>query len=1033
MNPSGSCRECGAPLQPGSRFCAACGYAIDAGSGRRQLTLLFSDVVGSTALSERLDPEELRDLLTSYRRVCQDAIGRYEGHISQFLGDGVMSYFGYPVAHEDDAVRGLAAALSILDGIKLVNRGIGKRLHAEIQVRIGLHTGVAVVGDIGPGGAHDRLAVGEAVTLAARIQAFADADQIVVSSSTARLVAGYFELQPLGAQTLRGFTRPVDLFRVVRSTGARTKFEAAARGNLTPHVGRERELAALEAAWTRVLEGADRVVVVRGEAGIGKSRIVHRFRHAALDDEARVLECFCSPLTQGTALAPIIEMLTRRVVERAEGDTTPPAKLDALASLLGEHARFGADAFPLMAGLLSIPGAEEGPIQDLSPVRRRARTLEVMRAWMSWSAERAPLALLVEDIHWADPSTLEFLDLVADQGPGGRTLLCVTARPEFVARWSKGNVDTIELHRLRASEVEMMVTHIAGGRALPPGVARRIAERSEGVPLFVEEVTKAALESGALRLDADRYELARASDEQFLPASVQGSLVARFDRLEDSRSLAQLGAAIGREFAYALIRAVAGIEDDELRAHLDRISRSELAFVRGEPPNSVYIFKHALIQDAIYATLLKSERVRVHGRIFAALQAKFPEVVLARPEMAAYHAENAGQRAAAVSLLRDAGAKALGRVDVAEAVVHLAHGIELVNSLDEPARTTMEIELQAAIGPAYMVTVGWAAPEVERSSSRLKDLALSSGDGPRIFQAMYSLWTVDLLRGRLGPGLDMARRVLDLARGAGDPLLLVPGHHAVGYTHFFRGDYEEAILHAQEGLALFDLEREKRIASLIQFSSSCAMWSYRAEAQQALGLVEPARESLRQWLALVDTLGHAPTRAYSLIQQCSFSYAQGDFEEVFRLATEVRSLSLAEGFALWVPLADIFLAWVSARRGGDAGAAVERIRSAKARVGETLTYVREIDLTGMLAETLLLAHRPDEVSPAIEAALRVTEPGALRHHEAELFRLQGEAAQAMGDDPRARAYYRAGIDRARRVGARPLELRLASALERMGG
>src|ERR1700722_12760337 len=330
MNSSGLCRECRAPVQPGSRFCPACGHAIDAGSGRRQLTLLFCDVVGSTALSERLDPEDLRDLLTSYRRACQDAIGRFEGHISQFLGDGVMSYFGYPVAHEDDAVRAVSAALRILEGIKLANQGIGKRLEAELHVRVGLHTGVAVVGDVGPGGAHDRLAVGEAVNLAARIQAFAEVDDVVVSGSTAKLVDGHFELESLGPQTLRGFTRPLELFRVVRPTGARTNFEAAARRSLTPLVGREAELASLKAAWTDVLGGAERVVVVRGEAGIGKSRIVHRFRHGALDEEALVLECFCSPLTQGTALAPIIEMLDARIVARAAGDTTPRSKLEAL-------------------------------------------------------------------------------------------------------------------------------------------------------------------------------------------------------------------------------------------------------------------------------------------------------------------------------------------------------------------------------------------------------------------------------------------------------------------------------------------------------------------------------------------------------------------------------------------------------------------------------------------------------------------------------------------------------------------------------
>ncbi len=999
---------------------------------RRQLTFLFCDMVGSTALSERLDPEDLRDLLTSYQRVCRESIGRYEGHISQFLGDGVMSYFGYPIAHEDDAVRAISAALRILEGIKFANEGIGRRLQAEIHVRVGLHTGVVVVGDVGPGGAHDKLAVGEPVNLAKRIEEFAQVDTVLVSASTAKLVHGHFELQSLDEQMLKGFTRPVEIFRVLRPTGARTKFEAAARGRLTPHVGREKESAELASAWKEVQNGADRVVVVRGEAGIGKSRIVHQFRHAAIEEGALVLECFCSPLTQATALSPIIEMLNGRVAERAQEKTTPQAKLEALGSMLGEHSRFGKDALPLMATLLSIPGADEGPLQELSPVRRRARTLEIMRAWMASSAERVPLVLLVEDAHWTDPSTLDLLDLLVRQPPGGRTLLCVTGRPEFLVRWSQPHVRTIELPRLSAIEAEAMVTHVAGGRPLPPLVARRIAERSEGVPLFLEEVTKAVLESGALRLDANRYELARAFDEQVLPPTVHGSLVARFDRLGDSRGVAQLGAAIGREFTYPLIRAVAGMTDDALREHLDRLSRSELAFVHGDPPNSVYTFKHALIQDAIYATLLKSERARVHERIFRALQEKFPEVVAARPEMAAYHAENAGQREAAVPLLKEAGMRAFGRTAMVEAVKHLSHAIELVDALPEPDRSTAEIDLQAIMGPTYMATIGWAAPEVELSCERLRDLATLRGDGAKLYQAMWGLWTVHFLRGQYDPALDVAQQVLAMAVQTGDPMLLVTGHHAVGYTHLRRGEYADAIRHADEGLALFDLDREKQLVAIFQLSSSCAIWWFRAQSQLAVGQMGKAFESLGRAQALVDELRHAPSRAYLLSQQC-LSLAVEGVEQVEALARTMRALSMAEGFALWVPYADIFLAWANARRGGDAAAAAEKMRTATALIHQGRSHIQDVEFAGMLAETLLLASRPQEVFREAEAVLAEASVGKQRHLESELFRVQGEAAKAMGDVSRAVSFYRRGIESARAIGGRLLELRSRLALARLTG
>jgi class 3 adenylate cyclase/tetratricopeptide (TPR) repeat protein len=1028
------CSECRAPLQRDAKFCAACGHAIGdrlLETQRRQLTLLFCDIVGSTNLSERLDPEDFRDLLASFQRTCRDATEHYGGRISQFLGDGVMAYHGYPSAHEDDPVRAINAALRIVDGIGLVNEGIGKRLGAEIHVRIGLHTGVAVVGDVGPDSAHDRRPVGEIVNLAARIQSFADADTIVVSAPTASLVMGHFELESLGAPTLKGFTRPVELFRVLRPTGARTKFEAAARGKLTPHVGRNRELGEMERLWNEVREGADRVVIVRGEPGIGKSRILHHFRQVVLGHGARVLECYCSPLTQATAFAPLVDMLSNRVAARADGEETTQGKLEALRSMLGEHSRFGADALPLMAAVLSIPGADEAPIQDLSPVRRRARTLEIMRSWMASSAERTPLVLLVEDLHWADPSTLDCLDLIARESPGGRTFLCVTARPELPARWAAPHVRTIELARLGATEIEAMITHIAGGHELPPLVVRRIVERSEGVPLFVEELTKAVLESGALRLEIDRYEFARTFNEQFLPSSVQGSLVARFDRLGDGRKVCQLGAAIGREFTYPLIRVVSGVSDDELRQHLDRLSQSELASVHGDPPSSVYTFKHALIQDTIYSTLPKSERTQVHERIFTALQEKFPEISAARPEMAAYHAERAGRRDAAVPLLKAAGMRDYASTAMVEAVKHLERAIELVDALEEPARVNMEGDLQAVIGPAYMATLGWAAPEVERSSTRLRDLAAAKGDGPRLFQAMWGLWTVQFLRGQFGNALDIARQVLGMALQSGDPMLVIAGHHAVGYTHFYRGEYAEALGHAEEGLSRFDLELDKRIASIFQLSSSCALWSFRAQAHQVLGDAQKASDSLSEADRLVEQLHHNPSRAFLLCQMCNFFRLFDDIPHVESSASAMRLLSTAEGFALWIPVADVFLSWAAARTGSNALHAAERIQTSLALVHQGHTYINEPDLACMLADTFLLGHRPEDAFRITQDALAIARIGDNRHGEPELFRLQGDAAAAMGNTEKAAASYRQGMDSSRLTRARLLELRCGLALARL--
>jgi len=986
-------------------------------------------MVGSTALSERLDPEELRDLLTAYQRVCRDAVGRYEGHTSQFLGDGVMSYFGYPVAHEDDAVRAVRAATRILDGIEMVNKGIGKRLGVEIHLRAGIHTGIAVVGEIGPGGAHDRLAVGEAVNLAARIQSFAEMDSIVVSAPTARLIRGHFELQPLDVHILKGFTRPVELFRVLRPTDARTTFEASALGGLTPHVGRDHESAQLAAIWQEVRFGADRVVVVRGEPGIGKSRIVHQFRISALAEPVRVLECFCSPLTQATALAPIIVMLERVVQERSQSYTPALSKLDALQSLLSDHLRLGADALPLLATLLSIDGASQTPIEELSPMRRRARTLEILREWMASAAERAPLALLVEDAHWADPSTLDLLDLLIRNVPGGRTLICITSRPEFVTHWPESHVRTIELNRLVGAQVEAMVTHIAGGHPLPPLVVRQIGERSDGVPWFIEELSKSVLESDALRMEVDRYELSHGFDENAVPVSVQASLLARFDRLGESRAIAQLGAAIGREFSYPLIRAIAGMPDDQLQVHLDCLCRSELAFSQGVPPDATYTFKHALIQDAIYGTLLKKDRLRVHETVFSKLHTEFPEIIQARPEMTAHHAENAGLRDLAVPLLKEAGMRAFARTAVVEAVKHLGRAIELVHALPEPARTETEIELQSVIGPAYMATVGWTAPEVERSSARLRDLAVARGDGAKLFQAIWGLWSVHFLRGELDQALAASRQVLQMALATGDPMLQLAGHDIVGYTQLYRGEYAEALQEAEAGLAFFDMEREKNLAHLFQISASVGMWNYGALAQWMLGFPDKAGQWLERGKGLAHDLGHPPSLAYGHCAQFRVLRWMDDVEQVRENALAARSLSAAEGFSLWVPMADIYIAWSDARRGGDAAAACNKIQSAIASMKGNFLFAVE---DGTLhAETLLLAGRPEAVFALGETVSAIVAKGGQSHCEPELFRVQGEAAARLGQRDRAERFYREACARAQQLGAKALEQRAAAALQRV--
>jgi class 3 adenylate cyclase len=1020
MELGASCRQCGAQASEGARYCSACGSSILPAAieaERRQLTVLFCDMVDSTALSSSLDPEDFGDVLNSFQRVCRDAIVRYGGHVSQFLGDGVLAYFGYPIAHEDDAVRAIRAALSILDTVKLVNQGIGRRLHTEIRVRSGLHTGIAV---IGAGlGSQDRLAVGETVNLAARIETFAPIDSVVVSASTAELVSGHFELESLNAQQLKGFAKSVELFRVMRPTRARTHFEAAARRTLTPHVNRTRELARLSAVWQRVRDGSTGAILLKGEAGIGKSRLMYEFRQAVLDDGVSVLECFCSPLMQATALSPIIELLH----ERIDATHTHPDKLQALHEMLAEHSRFGADALPLMAALLSIPGADETPVRELSPLRRRARTLELLRDWLASSSERVPVALLLEDVHWADPSTLDLLDLLIREGPGARALLCMTSRPELARGWDPERVQVIELHRFEASEIHAVVSSVHGPRSLPASVVMRIAERSEGVPLYIEEITKLVLD----RLPPENDVADAAWSGQLLPSTVRGTLEARLDQVGRGRKTAQLGAAIGREFGYAIIRAVAGIEEPELREHLAALRKSELALVEGEPPDSTYRFKHALIQDAIYDTIPKNLRETFHERIFVTLQRDFAELLKARPEVGAHHAERAGRIQVAVELLRDAGLDALSRNAIVEAVHHLQHALDLLRAIEEPARSSLELELRAAIGPAFMAIRGWASVEVEQSSARLLELATALGDSQRSYLARWALWTVHFVRGELRAAMAVAARVYAIANEAGDPLLRITGCHAYGYTAYFRAELELAKSIAHEALALSTLERERQLAAMNQLSSGSIIWGFCSAAHWLLGEQDQAEALLAGCHRLLEGLHHAPSTVLSLAMEGYVLHMQREPKKLGALALRLRSVSEQEGYALWISMSYVFEAW-SLAHAGEIEPATKLMDDAIAAYRATNSELTMCDNTVMQVEVLLLAGRTDAALRAIADGKQICERLGERTLEPELYRLEGEARHALGDEPAALAATRSALQRARELKALSLELRAATQL-----
>ena len=629
------CPQCGFENLPSTKFCRQCGASLkeqpsgsasrdqsaehalpgapraavpSAAEGeRRQLTVMFCDLVGSTALSTRLDPEELREIVRAYQEVSATVITRFEGHIAQYLGDGLLVYFGYPSAHEDDAQRAVRTALGILVAIHQAPL----LQQQSVQVRIGIHTGPVVVGEIGGGAKREHLALGETPNIAARVQGVAEPDTVVISAATYRLVQGLFECEDLGPQTLKGISTPLSVYRVVRESQAQSRFEVAVRTGLTPLIGREHEVGLLQDRWVQAKGGAGQVVLLSGEAGIGKSRLVQTLKEQVSSESATRIEFRCSTFYQNTAFYPVIEHLQRLL--QLQRDDTPDAKLAKLERVLAAYRFPQTDTVPLFASLLSLPQPEGYPPLALSPQKQKQKTQEALVSWLVEEAEQAAVYCVWEDLHWADPSSQEFLGRLIDQAALARLLLVLTFRPEFTPPWaSRAHLTSLTLSRLPRTQVEEMVERVTGGKALPPEVFKQIVRKTDGVPLFVEELTKMVLESGLLRESDGHYELTGPLPSLAIPATLQDSLMARLDRLATVKEVAQLGATLGREFSYELLQAVAPVAEASLQQALVKLVEAEVLYQRGLPPQARYLFKHALIQDAAYQSLLKSKRQQYH-------------------------------------------------------------------------------------------------------------------------------------------------------------------------------------------------------------------------------------------------------------------------------------------------------------------------------------------------------------------------------------------------------------------------------------
>ena len=627
---------------------------------RRQLTVLFCDLVDSTRLAQQLDPEDLRQVVLAYQAACVEVLQRFDGHIAQYLGDGLLVYFGYPQAHEDDAQRAVRTGLGILEAMRTLNTRLEHDQGLRLAVRLGIHTGPVVVGTMGSGGRHEQLALGETPNLAARLQSLAAPNTVVISDTTYRLVQGYFTYDDLGMQGLKGIETPLRVYRVVAESPAQSRLDVAAATGLTPLVGREHEVGLLLERWAQSQDGLGQVVLLSGEAGIGKSRLVHVLTEHVVDAGEPRLTLRCSPYHTNSAFYPVIEHLQRFL--QWQRHETPAARLATLEEAIRPAGLPLVEVVPLLAALLSLPVPERYPPLTLSPQRQKQKTQETLVAWLLADAARQPVLAVWEDLHWADPSTLELLALLLDQVPTARLLLVLTCRPEFRPPWTpRSYVTPLTLTRLTRQQIEEMVLRLTGGKPVPAEVLAQIVAKTDGIPLFVEELLKTILEAGFMQENAGRYVLSGPLPPLAIPATLQDALMARLDRLAVVKDVAQLGAVLGREFSYELLRAVTPLDEATVQRALAQLVEAELLYQRGIPPQATYVFKHALIQDAAYQSLLKSTRQQFHQRIAQALEARFPETAATQPELLAHHYTEAGLAVLAISYWQQAGQRASAR------------------------------------------------------------------------------------------------------------------------------------------------------------------------------------------------------------------------------------------------------------------------------------------------------------------------------------------------------------------------------------
>jgi class 3 adenylate cyclase/predicted ATPase len=990
--------------------------SAEAAGERRYLTVMFCDLVGSTGISARLDAEEWRDLVGAYLDAASAAVTEMGGHVAKKLGDGLMALFGYPVAHENDAERAARAALAIQRALAELNRKNVVAAKPELVARIGLETGPAVVDAAGE-------IYGDVANVAARVQALAEPGAVLVTARVQRQTAGLFVAEERGTHTLKGVPEPVALFRLVRASGGGRRSGAR---NLTALIGRDDETAMLMRRWERARQGDGQLVLIVGEPGLGKSRLIEEF-HARLRDTPHTwVEWSCSQLLQNTPLHPIAEWGRQRF---GGADVPAERRLAELESTLTQVKLDPAESLPLLAPLLDIPLPAER-VPALAPEELRRRQLAALTGWSIASARVQPVVLAFEDLHWADPTTLDVLRGIAERGALAPLLILATTRPEFRPPWSmRSHHGTISLAPLDRAQVHDMVAELAARHALPREVVEDVAARTGGVPLFVEEVTRLLLERG------------EQGGIHVIPPTLQQSLMARLDRLGPAREVAQIGSVIGRGFSYGLLRDVAGIEDAALEAALERLADADIVLVQGTPPVSDYRFKHALIQDAAYENLLKSRRQVLHRRVAEILRDRFAATAAAEPEALAYHFTQAGMTDAAIEWWGKAGDQALRRSAFQEAISHLGKAIEMTDKEGDGVPRTMaasvgtslgqRLKLQTSYAQATMLSRGFGSEESKTAFTRARELATQTNADER-FDTYYGLWIGSFLRGELQSARESAEAFLHEAISAGRITEAAVAHRNLGLTCLVQGDSAEARANLEEVLRIHDPERDREVKFRFASDNAVSATVYLGLLEWLLGNLGQGKELVERAVKLAVESNHPPTLANAHAYRSTFEIFRGNAANAQRDAEAVIKTSREYGTALYSAAGAIPNAWASARL-GDRETGIADFRQALADWSGQGNKLLLPFYEGLLAELEAEGEGADGALIRIDGALALVGETGEHWTDAFLHRIRGEIL--LKRDPAntapAEEAFLTAISIAQGQKARSFELRAALSLAKL--